>query len=238
MSVNPGVAQAAELGAHDFVLHNRIRSEVEWHDHAGHSVLLNAQLADIEIVYYVLRADQQIHFVIDRNGERRDYDVVLPRGIIGVNTQRISGGSADLFGIELAEFSIGAGIAEIEDELVAGDFYLNRIGGCRGKADFRPGFVAHQSEAEEKDNGGGGPDGFECVAAASEVRFLAVVAKLEDGEGEAQLREDENRRGDSQSQIILMINLRADRGDSRRTDGPGQTPREKISRDSHEHYQD
>src|SRR5271156_5693474 len=124
VTVHAGVAQAAELRAYHLVLPNRIRSEVQRNHHAGHGVLLNAQLAHVKIVDHVLRANQQVDFVVHRNRERGDYDVVLARGIVGVNAHRISGGGADLLGIELAEFPIGAGIAEIEDELVRGHFDL------------------------------------------------------------------------------------------------------------------
>jgi hypothetical protein len=207
------MAEAAELRADHFVLPNRIRSEVERNDHPGHGILLDAQFAHVKIVNHVLRADQQVHFVVHRNRERGNYDVVLARWIVRVNAQRISGGSTDLFRIELAEFSIGAGIAEIENKLVAGDFNLNRVGRRRSEAHFRPGFMAHQSEPEKKDDGGGGPDGFERVAAAREMRFLAVVAKFEHGEGQAELRQDKNRGGNSEGEIILMIDLGANGGD-------------------------
>src|SRR5580693_7811617 len=88
ITVHAGMAQAAELRADYFVLANRIRSEVERNHHAGHGVLLNAQLAHVKIVNYVLRADQQVDFVVHRNCERGNYDVVFARGIVRVNAQR------------------------------------------------------------------------------------------------------------------------------------------------------
>ena len=119
-----------------------------------------------------------------------------------------------------------------------GDFHLNRVGSRRREAHFRPGFAAHQSKSEEKDDGGSGPDDFQRVAAAREMRFLAVVAEAEDGEGQSQLREDENRGGDCESQIVLMINLRANGGDGCGPDRPGQLRRKNVNGDDHERYDD
>src|SRR6202167_2276604 len=104
------------------------------------------------------------------------------------------------------------------------------------EACFPPGVVAHQSQAEKKNDGGGGPDGFQRVAAAREMRFLAAVAKFPHGESQAELREDENRGRDSESQIILMIDLGAHGGDRRRPDCPGKIRGENVNGDGHHYY--
>src|SRR5580658_5949338 len=77
VAVHARMAQAAKLRADHFVLANHLRSEVQGNHHAGHRVLLNAQFAHVKIVDHVLRTDQQVDFVIHRNCERGDHDIVF-----------------------------------------------------------------------------------------------------------------------------------------------------------------
>ena len=69
------MSQAAQLRANDFVASGAVWREVDGDDHAGDSVLLEAQFADEEIVDHVLRAEQQLHAAIDGHGEHGDDNV-------------------------------------------------------------------------------------------------------------------------------------------------------------------
>ncbi len=125
-AVHRVVAQPAQLRADNLVLPDSVRGEMNGNHHAGHGVLLQAQFAHEKIVDHVLRAQQQLDGTIDRDGQRRDNDIVFARGIVRIEAQRISGGRADQAGIEPAEFAVGARIAKRVDKLRGGDFDLNR----------------------------------------------------------------------------------------------------------------
>ena len=111
------MAQAAQLRADNFILPDFFRREMNGHNQSRHRILLQAQLAHEDIVNHVLRGDVQLHLPVHRHGERRDDDVVLPCRIVGIDAQRIARGGADLLGVEPAKFSVGAGVAEVEDLL-------------------------------------------------------------------------------------------------------------------------
>jgi hypothetical protein len=70
------------------------------------------------------------------------------------------------------------------------------------------------------------------------MRFLAAVAKFEHREGQAQLRKDENRGGNYESQIILMIDFGTDGGDRCRPDCPGKIRGENVNGDRYHYYDD
>ena len=148
------VAQAAELRADDLVLADFRGGEMNRDRQAGDGVLLQAQFANIEIVDYVLRVKDQFDLVIYWNRESGNYDVIFSGWIIGIQAERIAGGCADLLGVEPAEFSVGAGIAEIEGELVGGDFYLDGVWFGRGEAGFAPGLAAEQAQTYEQNDCG------------------------------------------------------------------------------------
>ena len=135
---------------------------------AGDGVLLQAQLANVEIVDHVLRVQHEFDLVIHGNRQRGHDDVVFAGGIVGIDAQRIAGGSADLRGIEAAEFSVRAGIAEIENELVGGDFDANGVGFSGREARVGPGFASEQAQTDEKNDRRRGPDHFQRVIAARE----------------------------------------------------------------------
>jgi len=62
------VAEAAELGANDFVSAGSIGREMHCNNHPGDSILLQAQFAHEKIVDHVLRTKQQFDLPIDRDG--------------------------------------------------------------------------------------------------------------------------------------------------------------------------
>src|SRR5271156_554129 len=139
------VSKPAELRAYNFVTADRVGREMERDFQAGNGVLLKPQLTNEDIVDYVLGVNEQLDLAIDRDSERGNDDVVATRGIVRIETQGISGGGADLLGIEAPEFSIDARIAEVVNELVGGDFDFDRVGLRLGEADGCPGFVAEKS---------------------------------------------------------------------------------------------
>ena len=120
------------------------------------------------------------------------------------------------FGIEPAEFSVGTGVAEVEDELILRHLHLYCISSRRREAHFRPGAASQNAEAEEENDRRGGPDEFHRVVATRKVSALAMVAEAPHGIGKAQLREDEYHRRDPQRQAVLLVNRAADIGDRRR----------------------
>ena len=61
------VAQAAQLGADDFVPACLRRREMDWDIHAGNQVLLQAQFANKEGMGDVFGAKNQLHRMIDRD---------------------------------------------------------------------------------------------------------------------------------------------------------------------------
>src|SRR5271157_3396457 len=71
------MSQAAQLRAHDLVLADFAGAEMNGDDHARNGVLLEAQLANEEIVDDVLRTDEQLDLAIHRDSESGDDDVVF-----------------------------------------------------------------------------------------------------------------------------------------------------------------
>src|SRR5579863_1316534 len=203
------VSQPAQLSADNLVLPNRIGGEMKRNHHAGHRILLEAQLADKEIVDYVLRFDLKVHFAIHRHGQGGNHDVVSAGRIAGIEPQRVSRGGADQLGVKASEFSIGARVAEIENELVGGHLHLNGVGRSFRKPNIRPGLASEEAEADEKNDRRRSPQNFHGVVAASEVGFLALVAKTKDSVGQPQLRKDENHARHVKRQLILVVHCRA-----------------------------
>src|ERR1700720_4587506 len=171
------MAEAAQLRADNFILPDFFRCEVNGNHQPGHGALLQAQLAHEDIVNHVLRCYVQLYLPIHRHSERGHDDVVLPCRIVRIDAERIARGGADLFWIEPAKFSVGTGIAEVEDELILRHLHLYGISSRGREADFRPGAASQNAEAEEQNDRGGGPDEFHGVVATRKVSALAVVAE-------------------------------------------------------------
>src|ERR1700735_4188126 len=136
------MTQPAELRANYFVLADFGGREVNRNRQAGDGVLLQAEFTDVKIVDNVLGVEDQFDLAIYWNRERWDYDVVFSGRIVGIDSEWIAGRSADLFGVNAAELSVGTGIAEVECELVCGHFDLDGVGFCGDKAGFAPGFAS------------------------------------------------------------------------------------------------
>src|ERR1700722_2845207 len=211
------MTQAAELGAQNVVATDLRSGEVNRDDHAGHGVLLQAELAHVEIVNDVLGANQEFDFTVHGNGEGGNDDVVLGVGIRRIEAHGIAGRSADLLGIQASKFAVGASVTEIEDELVGGDFDLQGVGAGGLQVGDRPGVVGHQAQTDEQDDGGGGPDRFKFGVSVVVLGLLSAVAIAKDHPGQAELGKNKDDAGDDQGEGVLMVHLLADLGDWRRS---------------------
>src|SRR5262249_54669735 len=96
--------------------------------HPRHGVLLQPQLPHEEAVRYVLRAEDQLHLAVRRDGHDRYDKVVLPGRIARVEPQRVATRSVHKVRVEPAEPPIGARITEVPGELLTGHFDLEAPG--------------------------------------------------------------------------------------------------------------
>ena len=110
--------EAAKLGADDFVLADFGCREMNRDVQSGDEILLDAQFRDIERVAHILGMHEQVDLAVHGNRHLRGYDVVLGILIVrSIEAEEIRVGLADLVGVNWAELSIRAGIAEIKCEL-------------------------------------------------------------------------------------------------------------------------
>ena len=110
--------EATKLGTDDFVLADFCCGEMKRDVQAGDEILLDAQFGDIEGVSHVLRMHQQMDLAVHRNGHLSGHDIIFGILIVGgVEAKEVRVGLTDLVGVQRAERSVGAGIAEIKCEL-------------------------------------------------------------------------------------------------------------------------
>ena len=119
------MAHAADLGAEDGVVAGGLGGEVDVGGLAGDGVLLEAHLGDGEAVDDVLGAEGEVDFAVGGEDELAGDDVVAAVGVGGVDAEGIAFGGGDEGEAGAAEGGVGAGIAEVPDELLAGDFDLH-----------------------------------------------------------------------------------------------------------------
>ena len=92
--------------------------EVEREIEAGHEILLNSQLADVERMSYVFRMHHQMDFFIDRNNQFAGLNVIAGRNVVfRIEAEEIGIAFVDFFRMQPAKFSIRTRIAEVEREL-------------------------------------------------------------------------------------------------------------------------
>ncbi len=134
------MAQAAELGADNFILADDGGGEMHRNIKSGDEVLLHPQFAHEEGMSHVLGVQREPDRLIHRNGERTHYDVIPRWDVIrGVEAEVVAAAVVDLVGMDAAEDAVGARIAEIKRELLRlyVDFQGIRIG--RRDVDGAPG---------------------------------------------------------------------------------------------------
>src|SRR4051812_1441359 len=111
------MAEAAKLGARDFVDADLVGLEMERDLHAGPDVLFHAQLADEEIVDDVAGVHDEADRTADGNLDGCANDVVLASGVLVIEAVGIAGGIVDELEIGAAELAVWPGVAEVPGEL-------------------------------------------------------------------------------------------------------------------------
>src|ERR1700735_3283112 len=140
--------EAAKLGADNFVPSDFGGGKVHVHIKAGHKVLLDAQLGNIEGVPHILGVHQEMNFAIDGNSHFGCNNVVLRIGVVsGVEAEEVGIGLADLVSVDGAEGAIGSGIAEVKGELSGLRLDGDGVGRGWGGIDAAPGLGAENSES-------------------------------------------------------------------------------------------
>src|ERR1700722_5840336 len=131
--------KAAELGADDLIFANFRGGEMDRHIQSRDKVLLNAQLRNKEGMSHILGMHEHVNLAVHRNRHLRGDDIVFRILIVrGIQTEKVGIGFADLFGMNRAELSVGAGIAEIKSELTGLDLHRYRIGSRRSEIHAGP----------------------------------------------------------------------------------------------------
>src|SRR5207302_6356679 len=101
------MAQATQLGAGDLVYADLVGLEYERNLHAGDNVLLDAQLANEEIMDYVARVHNQPDGLAHGDLERPAGNVVLGRGLFVIDADWIAGRIVDVLELRVAELPVG-----------------------------------------------------------------------------------------------------------------------------------
>src|SRR5579883_1442202 len=183
------MAQPAELRARHFVGADLVGLEVQRNFHAGDDILLHPQLPHEEVVDDVARMQDELDVPAGGHLERGAHDVVLGRGVLVVEAERVAGGIIDEFEIGAAEFAVRPGIAKIPGELLGHDLDRDRIRRHFVEMHARPDLGAHHDEAEEEDGRGAGPKRFELVVAVRITGAAAAIAEADDDVSQRELRQ-------------------------------------------------
>src|SRR3954464_5329375 len=108
------MTQTAQLGADDLVFPGCHRGEMDTQIQAGHEILLDPQLTDIERMAHILGMHQELNLSVCRNGQLRANNVVFGIWIGGsIETEEVLICLVDLLGMARAELPITSGVAEI-----------------------------------------------------------------------------------------------------------------------------
>src|SRR6516162_2418855 len=137
------MAEAAQLGANDFVFADLRRGEVKGKVKPGNKVLLDAKLANVEGMTDVFRVQQKLHLAVHGHNQRAGHNIVASRDVIGrVEAEIVLIALVDLVGMDCAELPVGARVAEIKGKLLGLGLDLKRSGSRRSEIDAGPGFLA------------------------------------------------------------------------------------------------
>src|SRR5215469_12230217 len=178
-------------------------------EQAGHGILLEAKFGNEEVVDDVERLERDVEFAIYRQHQRTGDDVVLCRGVVGINAERVASRGIFQVGAGAAVFPVRPGIAEVPLELHSRDLDLLRSWRWPWETRLRPDVFAHQVQTDEQDRSQHRPDGFEANVAMAVIGVsLAAIAVLPRKQPERNLcRHEHNTHGDV-SGVELRINLR------------------------------
>src|SRR5579862_154054 len=197
--------EAAQFRTGDFIRTRRIGLEIKGYLHAGNDILLQAQLADEEVVNHVAGMHDQLDRLAGGHLQGGAHDIILTSRIIIVDTEGIACRVVHQFEIRSAELAVRARIAERKGELLGheldGDGGRVRLGKVHGGPDAR----AHEHQAHEKDGCGAGPDGFQPVVAMRIAGAASIVAKTEDHPAQSELRQKKDDAGHHQGPHELGI---------------------------------
>lgn len=144
------VAEAADLGAENGVVAGGLRGEVDVGGLAGDGVLFETHLGDGEAVDDVLSAEGEVDLAVGGKDELAGDEVVVAVAVVGVDAEGIAFGGGDEGEFGVAEGCVGAGVAEVPDELHAGDFDLHGGEVGSGVALGGPEALGAQGEEGEK----------------------------------------------------------------------------------------
>ncbi len=169
------MAEAADLGAEDWIFAGCCRSEVNVQSETGDGVLLESHAGDEESVNDVVGAQTNIDFAAGGENKFAADDVVVALWVFGIETEGIACSGVDELRLGCAECCVLTGVAEVPLELYADDFDLH--GGWRGSLEaicgpeFLRGDRHPDVEAAECDEGkqlGAKESGQACFATAFE----------------------------------------------------------------------
>lgn len=182
--VHAVVAGAAELGAEDGVGSGGGGGEVEMNGLAGDGVLLETHLGDGEAVDDVLSVEAEIDLAVGGEDKLGGDLVVGGVGVGGVKTQGIAFAGGYKLGLSGAEGGIGAGVAEVPDELGAGDLDLEGGEAGPGVAGVCPEALGFDGQGGEEEGESDEGDVFDAPEAGRLGAAAGVQADEEDEMGE------------------------------------------------------
>src|SRR5216683_6209072 len=112
------MSKSAKLGADNFVPAGLGRGEVQRNIQTGNKILLHPQLPHKKGMSNIFRMHEQMDFLVHGDRHLGGHDVVFGiRIMLGVETIEILRSLINELGVNGAQLSIRAGVAEIEREL-------------------------------------------------------------------------------------------------------------------------
>ena len=196
---------AAELLAECVELAGAGRREPEVGDHARHHVHLHAKLRHSELMIHVLRAQQHLHWFVERHVQfgTCDQQIVLSGRIAHVDAERIV--EAHQSDVALAELCVSPGkpiapvplLAEhLDDRCVVGHGH-----------ELRPDRKTRREHCRDADGGEHGQPPFELAILGFVVRLRSILAMAiaNDRVGEKGVDQDEDDSRDPESHMDGVV---------------------------------
>ncbi len=191
------VTEAADLRAEDGVCAGSFGREVDVGVLAGDGVLLDTHFGNGEAVDHVLGTEGEIDLTTGRKDEFAADEVVAAVGVVRVEAERVAGAGVGQGKGGVTEGAIVAGVAEVPDELHAGDFHLHGGGAGAGVALGCPKLLGAEAQpGEEQGEESEGDvfkgelmDGAWGAAAEGEAGEEEDVQESEESEGDPEVQE-------------------------------------------------
>src|SRR5215472_2842197 len=143
------MAEAAQLGANDFVFADFCRGEVKGKVEPGNEVLLDAKLANVEGMTDVFGVHQKLHLAVHGHNQLAGHNVAS-RYVIGrIEAEIVLIALVYLVGMDCAELPVGARVAEVKGKLLGLGLDLKGSGSRRGEINVGPGFLAHDAKRQD-----------------------------------------------------------------------------------------